>query len=271
MKRALVLGGGGVTGLAWELGVLGAFADAGLPVTGPERFVGTSAGAIVAAHLALGRLPSRLIAHQGTFATLGRVDAGVLAPLLWAQVAPDRARALRWLGRRAGGDAGAADAFIAAVGRSLADQPWPRSLVLTTVDAATGHGRLLTWRSEVPLDAAVAASASVPGVFGPIELHGVPHLDGGLRSPANADAARGCDRVLVLAPQSASVRPARRPRRQLARLGSEVRSLLITPDATARRAIGVDPLRAHRTASIVDAGRRQGERLAAQAVRLWQG
>ena len=53
----------------------------------------------------------------------------------------------------------------------------------------------------------------------------------------NADAARGCDRVLVLAPQSASVRPARRPRRQLARLGSEVRSLLITPDATARRAI----------------------------------
>ena len=40
MTRALVLGGGGVTGVAWELGLLAGLAARGLDVTGAELIAG---------------------------------------------------------------------------------------------------------------------------------------------------------------------------------------------------------------------------------------
>src|ERR1700722_3223000 len=46
---ALVLGGGGVTGRAWELGVLAGLLDAGIDLTSADLVVGTSAGAAVGA------------------------------------------------------------------------------------------------------------------------------------------------------------------------------------------------------------------------------
>ena len=51
MTRALVLGGGGLTGIAWETGVLVGLRDSGVDVTSWDLVVGTSAGAIVGAKL----------------------------------------------------------------------------------------------------------------------------------------------------------------------------------------------------------------------------
>jgi NTE family protein len=44
MTEALVLGGGGVAGIAWITGLLRGLADAGQDVTGADLIVGTSAG-----------------------------------------------------------------------------------------------------------------------------------------------------------------------------------------------------------------------------------
>src|SRR5438105_8806990 len=56
----LVLGGGGVLGEAWMMGVLAGIEDAtGLDLRRCEYYVGTSAGAIVASHLVAGRSPRR--------------------------------------------------------------------------------------------------------------------------------------------------------------------------------------------------------------------
>src|ERR1700748_1913913 len=56
----LVLGGGGVLGEAWMMGVLAGIEDgADLDLRQCESFVGTSAGAIVAAHLVAGNAPRR--------------------------------------------------------------------------------------------------------------------------------------------------------------------------------------------------------------------
>src|SRR6516165_8614987 len=56
----LVLGGGGVLGEAWMMGVLAGVEDAtGFDLRRCEYFVGTSAGSIVAAHLAAGNAPRR--------------------------------------------------------------------------------------------------------------------------------------------------------------------------------------------------------------------
>src|SRR4029077_12380907 len=60
-RTALVLGGGGVTGIAWLLGVLTGLADAGADVTGAGTVIGTSAGAAVGARItASGGLRPRL-------------------------------------------------------------------------------------------------------------------------------------------------------------------------------------------------------------------
>src|ERR1035441_828976 len=54
----LVLGGGGVLGEAWMMGLLAGIEDAsGFDLRDCEHFVGTSAGAIVAAHLVAGGSP----------------------------------------------------------------------------------------------------------------------------------------------------------------------------------------------------------------------
>jgi len=52
--RALVLGGGGITGMAWEVGVLVGLQDAGVDVSNADAVIGTSAGAYVGAAVASG-------------------------------------------------------------------------------------------------------------------------------------------------------------------------------------------------------------------------
>jgi len=55
---ALVLSGGGPSGLAWETGLLKGLLDHGADLTAPDLFVGTSPGAILAAHVATGQSAS---------------------------------------------------------------------------------------------------------------------------------------------------------------------------------------------------------------------
>ena len=60
MSRALVLGGGGLTGIAWETGVLVGLAESGIDVTGWDAVIGTSAGAVVGARLLADGSPTLL-------------------------------------------------------------------------------------------------------------------------------------------------------------------------------------------------------------------
>ena len=56
-RKALVLGGGGVVGVAWESGVAAGMFERGIDLREVDVVVGTSAGAIVGAQLASGFLP----------------------------------------------------------------------------------------------------------------------------------------------------------------------------------------------------------------------
>ena len=62
-SSAIVLGGGGVTGIAWEIGVLAGLLDAGVDL-GADAVFGTLAGAFVGAALAAGADIERLYAAQ---------------------------------------------------------------------------------------------------------------------------------------------------------------------------------------------------------------
>src|SRR5262245_9210 len=62
-KRALVLGGGGSVGIAWETGLAAGLADEGIDLRLADKIVGTSAGSFVGAELASGRAPDELRAR----------------------------------------------------------------------------------------------------------------------------------------------------------------------------------------------------------------
>src|ERR1700736_5571507 len=64
--RALVLGGGGVAGVAWELGILTGLYDAGVDVRGADIIIGTSAGSVGGAQISSGTELESLFASQLT-------------------------------------------------------------------------------------------------------------------------------------------------------------------------------------------------------------
>ena len=55
MKRAVVLGGGGPVGIAWETGIIAGLESAGILLGKADFILGTSAGSMVGAQIALGR------------------------------------------------------------------------------------------------------------------------------------------------------------------------------------------------------------------------
>ena len=61
-ERALVFGGGGGAGNAWEIGVIAGLFDAGLDVTEADLIIGTSAGSTAAAQIASATEPAELLA-----------------------------------------------------------------------------------------------------------------------------------------------------------------------------------------------------------------
>jgi len=260
----VVLGAGGLTAIAWLHGVL----DALPPVLdGADRVIGSSAGALLAARLLGGGTPEGLSAHQAELAGV-RLGAPVVARLLAAQVWPSRRHALIWLGRAARRPVALTeDAFVDLIGRAVGTSAWPASLVVVAVDAESGRPAYFTARSGVDLNRAVAASCAMPGVFPPVTIEDRTFLDGGLRSPANADLASGCDRVLVLAPSGASARVVRRPGHQVERLRAEGAEVVLVQGPRPR----LDAMAAEALPAARERGHAQGDQ-AVDAVReLWAG
>src|SRR4051794_24858937 len=62
--RALVLGGGGITGIAWETGLLHGLHERGVDLTTADLVVGTSAGSVVGAQVRSGTPLAELYAVQ---------------------------------------------------------------------------------------------------------------------------------------------------------------------------------------------------------------
>src|SRR5215469_18895803 len=89
VDQALVLGGGGVAGIAWITGLLVGLAEAGQDVTGADVVIGTSAGANVAAQLGSGLPLADLYARQVEPA---RQSRELMAVIDWARYAADLQR-----------------------------------------------------------------------------------------------------------------------------------------------------------------------------------
>jgi NTE family protein len=212
--RALVLGGGGIAGIAWETGVLAGLAEQGVDVTGADVVIGTSAGSAVAAQLTSGTPVEELLARQ--------VDPAAQYPELtptmdvqwmleeYGKIFTTAADAAD-MRRRLGAVALAAETVSEAARRDvvagrLPVPDWPdRDLRIVAVDTADGEPVVFDRTSGVELVDAVAASCSVPGVWPSVTIGDRRYMDGGMRSGENADFATGFDRVLVLVVQEFEV------------------------------------------------------------------
>jgi NTE family protein len=276
-RRGLVLGGGGITGIAWEIGVVAGLVEAGVDLASADLVVGTSAGSVVGAQLLSGA-PIEDVYREQLVDAVGeradRIGLGAIVRLtaswLWARD-PKRARAR--LGRAAlAARTEPESEWRSRFERALSGRDWPeRRLLITSVDAESGEALVFERDSRVPLLDAVAASCAVPLVFPPVTIDGRRCIDGGVRSVVNADLAKGCDRVVVLAPVTAGLRRESRVGWQLASLGPGVRSLVVSPDAPARRAIGRNVLDPARRATAARAGREQATRVAVAVAAVWAG
>src|SRR5918999_377597 len=268
MDTALVLGGGGVTGIAWEWGMLAGLAAAGVDLSDPGFVVGTSAGSVVGAQVASGADVEERYAAQlaGPGAEVAaKLTGGALARIAWNVVRtrdPRRARA------RIGRLALAADTVPEAERRAVIEsrlpaKTWPeRRLLITAVDAASGEFITFDKDSGVELIDAAAASCAVPGVWPPVTINGRRYIDGGVRSAANVDLAAGYDRVVVLAPITNGFGAMPSVARQVAGLADRAKVVVISPDKTARRAFGRNILDPARRAAAARAGRAQAATVA---------
>ncbi len=205
MTRALVLGGGGPVGVGWESGLAAGLAGAGIALGAADLVVGTSAGSIVGARLALGLDLADTVSAVGQPLPVEAGEGATIADLMtaWAGAAsraqtPEQARIE--LGKLAlDAHTAAEGAFTgAAVFAQLAGRDWPASFRCTAIDTQTGALRVWDAAAGVPLDRAVASSCAVPMVFPPVTIDGTRYMDGGMRTPLNADLAAGYAAVVVV-------------------------------------------------------------------------
>ncbi len=265
MTHALVLAGGGVTGVAWETGVLLGLRDAGLDIiANRDLVVGTSAGSTVGAQILSGTDIAELYAGQiaekhneisphldvdalaiifgemalgGTTTDEQRIRIGELA--LQATTVDEQTRR-------------------AVIEKRLPSHNWPTTpLILTAIDALTGE--FVTWSKDsgVSLVDAVTSSCAVPSVWPCVTINNRRYYDGGLRNSANAYLATGHTDVIVIAPMTSGPSPIVTAELDALReSGSTIR--MIVADSDAIEAMGPNSLDPRFRRVAAEHGRRQG-------------
>ena len=190
-----VLSGGANLG-SIHVGMLKALLEAGIK---PDVIVGTSIGAVNAAHLAAAPTLENVERLQELWCD---VRAGAIFPLSPLH----NARALF----RDGAFFGPSLAALKAQGRSTATSKKPAvQLRITATDYE--EGRSVVFDSGPVLDA-VLASTALPGIFPPYEVDGRCYIDGAISDqlPLKAALEAGADTIYVMAVSVPSPPPDRR-------------------------------------------------------------
>ena len=276
-RRALVLGAGGEAGIAWEVGLLAGLAERGVDLTAADLVVGTSAGAGVAARINSGAGLAALYEAQLAPADgeiVAKFGPRAIARFVWA-VAPARRNPVRArvrLGRmavRARTEPPAQRRAVVAA--RLGTHDWPAgNLLITAVDADSGELATFDSGSGVDLVDAVGASCAVPGVWPPVTINGRRWIDGGMRSPANADLAAGYDRVVVVAPITRGFKPLPSVSDQVMELARSCQAVaMLAPDAASVAAFGRNLLDPRTRAPSARAGYAQAAAVKADVAAVW--
>lgn len=304
---ALVLGGGGAAGNAWLIGIIAGLAKAGVDMTkAADLVIGTSAGATAAAQVRSGIPPAELLAsvlspplhpvgqnqEPPPSLPMATVFARMRAIGAAATSAADLRRAMGAFGLESDSILEpAARHRRAVVAARLPRSGWPdRAMIVTAVDAHTGELVAFDRDSGVDLVDAVTASTALPGLVPTVGINGRRYINGGVRSPDNADLASGYANVVVLSPLGGRRQTSpdlgadlagqfeglRRPPEWGTDLASQVEGLrnqgsrveVITPDSDSRTAMGTNQMDSATRIPAARAGFAQGNREATRVTFL---
>ncbi|RFA29428.1 hypothetical protein CAI21_09905 [Alkalilimnicola ehrlichii] len=283
-KRALVLGGGGVTGIAWQLGLLLGLQRGGTSLANADLIIGTSAGSSVGAQITCGLTLDTLVRRQilppanskERAVPYDGAKAAESSRRLLERMSGDRNAARRKIGSFALRSRTASEAERKAIIASrLPSRDWPlHPLLITAVEAETGEVRGFRRDSEASLVDAVAASCAVPGAWPAVTIGQRKYIDGGVYTVCNAHFAQGYERVLVLSPLGChEADPVcgllKEEIAELQATGSQTH--VIAPDAGSQRAIGPNMLDPNAKPATARAAIQQGLRLAPIVGRFWHG
>jgi NTE family protein len=231
VRVGLVLGAGGVTGLAYHAAALAAIDhELGWDPRTADIIAGTSAGSVVAALLRRGIPASDLAAVAVGDDTLSSPEALARAlrdrpefpPLSLRSMVgrlprlPTRALLEAWLRRPWRVDPVTALASVVPDGKldlvehagaldELLGSRWPDDeLWVCTVRRGDLRRVVMGRDATAPLAPAVAASCAIPGYFRPVRIGTETYIDGGVRSPTNADVLRrtDIDLAIIVSPMS---------------------------------------------------------------------
>jgi NTE family protein len=266
-NRGLILGGGGVTGLAWEVGVLHGLISKGIDLRSVDEIIGTSAGAFAATALMDERGISWAYDRQSS-ALVQEVPAVFSTDLIetLSAILRECAKDDREAGRRMGAFALRTSTIdvatrLAVIRDRLDGADWPSDrLRFTAVDADTGILHLLDETCGIDFVHAVGASGAAPGIWPVIEAGGKRWIDGGSVSPTNANLAVRFRQCLVISPMPIGLSRIS-VREELDMISATTDSFLIAPDECSVSAIGDNPFDPDRRRLAAEAGRAQGERI----------
>ena len=265
MTTAVVLAGGGLTGIAWEIGVLLGLRNQGIDIVrDADLIVGTSAGSVVGTQLSQGHDLADLFARQQ------QSDENEISPRIDLEVMTQVYSNMRGGGtqtdeqRQRIGKIALDNSFVdwptrrAVIEGRVKTDTWPdRNLIVTTIDAESGEFRTWSKNDGVGLIDAIASSCAVAGIWPCVPINGHVYYDGGFRNSANASLASGYDTVWVLAPLSGDASPAVEAEvQELREQGTIVQ--YITTDETAKQAMGLNSLDPSIRGAAAEQGLRQG-------------
>ncbi len=221
-KTALVLAGGGLTGAVYEIGALRAIDDllVDRTVNDFDIYVGTSAGALVAAGLANGLSPETMLqAMEGTHAEIDPVKPQHIFNLDYVGLVRGSLN-LPWRFLTAWSDYlrhiedmtffdllwSLTEAMPTGFANGLALEKYLRQLLSTpgtsnsfadlaselyiiATDLDNGERVVFGRENDVPISLAVAASSALPVVYKPVHIGDHEYVDGGVRGNASLDLA----------------------------------------------------------------------------------
>ncbi|MEV0766708.1 patatin-like phospholipase family protein [Nocardia salmonicida] len=274
-SRAVVLGGGGLTGIAWEIGVLAGLRDEGIDLRTADALIGTSAGAFAATYLAFDSIDRH---WEDLFAPDSAEITGSMSPesmqafgQALAEGAGDPVRTGKALGALAlGAQTVPAQTRAAVVAHRLPYDNWPDApLKLTAIDADTGELHVLDRDSGISLVTAATASGAVPGLWPFVTAGERRWIDGGSCSPTNAALAAGYDSIVVIAPIPTGLGALPSPADEVELLRQNSQVAFVTPDEQTTAAIGANVFDPAYRGAAGKAGRRQGRAAADDIRRVW--
>lgn len=282
-KRGLVLAGGGLAGIAWEIGILRGVEDEASATASTlldsDAIIGTSAGSAVAAQLGSGLSLDDLYERQikGVSKEIDPdVDIEDITELfLNALSDPDstKEQKLQRIGAVARSTATVSEAVRRdVIAQRLPSHGWPdRDLRITAIDIGTGELVTFDRTSGVELVDAVAASCAVPGAWPPVTIGERRYMDGGVGSTMNLNLAADCDTVVVLVPSGRGAPSpfGRDPAVEVDAFAG--RSLGVFADDDSLTAFGPNPLDPACREPSARAGRAQGRRVAAEVAEFLAG